>query len=932
MKYLYIVILTIASYSLLAQNYSISGILKDENGTNLEFATIMLIQKSDSALVSFARSEENGKFILENIEKGSYQYKITYVGLQDIKENLDISSSSPKIIDLGIIKMTNSSKLLNEVEIKAEADQVKIKKDTVEYNADSFKTVPNSNVEDLLKKLPGVDVEKDGSIKAQGEDVKNVYVNGKKFFGTDPKLATKNIQANMIKKVQIYDKKSDIANFTGIDDGEREKTINLEIKPEMSLGWFGNTTIGGGDMGRYTGKANINKFTPSKQLSLLALGNNTNQQGFTVDEFMNFSGQTQRNMRSGGGVVEFRMDNNDSGIPINSGNNYGFLTSWAGGINYNNVFNPKSELNGSYFYSDLNTINDKTSNKITFAPTGNFNTQKIEKTDDSKISHRLSGTYEWKIDSTQSLKFTGDANFRDNLYTGKSYSKSSDTSNITNNKIDKINNNSSLGQTISGTVLYRKKFAKKGRSLALKGSVRENTDDGKLHLYSYNYFNRNNNEIFDTLDQSTTQKTNNISTSLTANYTEPLGNRQYLEFMSEGLLNKQESDKYVFDNRNDAAQIDSLSNLYLNNYSYYKGGVGYRLVRKKYNFSTGINYMHSELDGTITSVGNQNIFRSFNQILPNARFSYDFSNTKRLNINYETNFREPSISQLQPVLNNSDPQNLSLGNPNLKPEYVHRLTTRFNSFNMLNQRSFFSNLIIAYTKDKIATYQTIDKRLVTTSQPINTPYELSMSTFLGMGYKIGSTPVRLNGGINGSYNYGFNTINLLETVTEKIIASGTIRAEYRIDDLFETSVRYRYSYNLTHYQIETVTDQTNITQTITADATYMFPFGITLNTSIQMDKYSLLSSGYNSFIPIWNAYISKTVFKNKKGEVRFSAYDMLNKNLGISRTTNINYIEDTKVASLARYFMLSFTYTLNSSPTSSLGPMGPGHGGRRMMF
>ena len=930
MKYIFVIICLSIISPIFSQNFNITGTVKDDNGVALEFATVMLIQQSDSALLSFSRTDETGKFILENVEKGNFYYKITYVGLQDIKEKIVVANTSPKTIDLGVIKMSAASKLLKEVEIKAEADQVKIKKDTVEYNADSFKTVPNSNVEDLLKKLPGVEVEKDGSIKAQGEDVKNVYVNGKKFFGSDPKLATKNIQANMIKKVQIYDKKSDISAFTGIDDGDREKSINLEIKPEMSLGWFGNATIGGGDIGRYNGKANINKFSPTKQLSLLAMGNNTNQQGFSMDEFMNFSGQTQRNIRSGGGTVEFRSDNNDSGVPLNNGNNSGFLTSWAGGVNYNDVITPKSELNGSYFYSNLNTINDKTSNKITFAPSGNFTTDKIDRSDDSKINHKLSGTYEWKIDSMQSLKFSGDASFRDNINNSKSYSKASDATGGTSNKIDKSNIYSSVGQTLRGTVLYRRKFSKKGRSLALTGTVRENNDDGKSSLNSYNFFFRDNNSIFDTLDQSSTQKSKNISTTLTANYTEPLGNRQYLELLAEGLNNSQESNKFVYDNRNESHLIDSLSNTYLNDYSYFKGGVGYRLVRKKYNFSTGINYMHSQLDGTLSSIGNTNIFRSFDQFLPNARFSYEFSTSKRLNINYETNFREPSISQLQPVLNNSDPQNLSLGNPSLKPEYVHRLTTRFNSFNMLNQRSFFGNLNIAYTKDKIATYQTIDKRLVTTSKPINTPYDMTLSTFLGMGYKIGSTPFRINGGINGSYNYGFNTINTIETITEKYVTAATIRAEYRIDDKLETSIRYKYGYNLTHYQIGTISDQANITQSITADATYQFPLGITLNSSLQMDKYSLLSSGYNSFIPIWNAYLAKTVFKNKKGEVRFSAYDMLNKNLGISRTTNINYIEDSKVASLARYFMLTFTYTINSNPNSTMGPMG--HGGRRMMF
>ncbi len=929
MKYFYTIACLLLFFPIFSQNYVLKGILKDEKGMPLEFGTIMLVQVTDSALVSFTRSEENGSFIIEKIPAGNYTCKITYLGTQEFREKVTFSASTATIQDLGVLTLLPVSKLLQEVEVKAEADQVKIKKDTIEYNADSFKTVPNSSVEDLLKKLPGVEVEKDGSIKAQGEDVKNVYVNGKKFFGNDPKIATKNLQAGMIKKVQIYDKKSDISTFTGIDDGDRERSINLEIKPEMSLGWFGNAMAGGGDQGRYQLKANINKFTAKQQLSLLALGNNVNQQGFSFDEYMNFSGQTQRNMRSGGGTVEFSR-NSDSGVPLNFGNNNtGFIDSWAGGINYNDNWSPKSEINSSYFFNNSNTFNDKVTNRTTFKGNTEFVTNSSETSDDDKLSHRVSLVYEWKPDSIQSIKVTSDGNWRNNM----SKTTSNSTSTLLDQKINSSSrtlNNSSLGQTLRATVLYRRKFAKKGRNIAFTTSFRNNDDQGEGSQNSFNFFKIQDNPIFDTIDQTFTQRSKNTSLSGTINFTEPLGNRQYLEFTADALKNAQESNRMVYDGTTNNDFIDSLSNSYLNDYSYAKGGMSYRLVRKLYNFSTGLNYQYSQLDGLVSSSSNTPIFRSFNRLLPNIRFNYDFTSSKRLNLTYETSFREPSISQLQPVNNNTDPLNISTGNPELQPEYVHRFTSRYNSFNMLNQKSFFGNFNVTYTKDKIATFQTITPELVRISKPINTPYDLNISSFLSMGYKIGSSPFRINTGINGSFGYGFNTVNAIETTTQKYNATGSVRLEYRLDNLFEASARVRYGYNTTHYQLLSDFDQTNITQTFTIDATYQMKYGFTLSSSINIDRFQGLSSGFNSTIPIWNAYLAKTVFKNKKGEIRLAANDILNQNVGISRTTDINFVEDTRALSLARYFLLSFTYTLNKIAGNDMNPMRGMGGGRRM--
>jgi hypothetical protein len=330
----------------LGQRTEIRGTVTDTTLQPLSSATIMLLNAEDSILVSFAVSDPEGAFLIKQVKPNDYLLQVSYLGFQTHFQEISITDADP--VDVGAINMQHEGALLSEVEITAEHVPIQIKKDTIEYNAEAFKGQPNDAVEDLLKKLPGMEVESDGTVKAQGETVEKVLVDGKEFFGTDPKIATKNLPADAVDKVQVFDKLSDMAEFSGIDDGDRTKTINLALKEDHKKGVFGNISAGYGSDDRYETKTNINRFTESSQLSFIGMANNVNQQGFSIQDYVNFSGGMQNIMRGGG-----RSRGGGSGIQINSGISDGFVKTLAGGLNYNVDFGKKTELRMSYFHNGI---------------------------------------------------------------------------------------------------------------------------------------------------------------------------------------------------------------------------------------------------------------------------------------------------------------------------------------------------------------------------------------------------------------------------------------------------------------------------------------------------------------------------------------------------------------------------------------------------
>jgi hypothetical protein len=572
--------------SVMAQKISVSGTVRNSAGLYLSQATVLVLDSTDSSLVNFTSTDDVGHFELKNLAIRSYEIRITYVGYVPFAKILQ-SDSSLDHIDLGVIVLEDQVHVLDAAEVESQRAAVTLKKDTIEFNASSFKTPANAVVEDLLKKLPGVEVDADGTIRAQGKEVERVTVDGKNFFGNDPKIATRNLPADAVDKIQVFDKKSDQAEFSGIDDGERNKTINLALKENKRNGVFGNTSAGGGSDDRYQSRTNLNRFRKDEQISLLGMANNVNEQGFGIEEYMNFTGGS-KDMMSGGRVRVQLNSDNQNGIPLNFGGRpTGVLSSIAGGVNYNKEVTPKTELNTSYFFSQLEHDINQDLERINFFEDKKLKFNQHSRQANENQNHQINIVANHKIDSMNSIKLTTNAKYN---YTD-SFQKS--TSRNLNSNSDLLNESErttlSSGQTaaLGANFLWRHKFGKKGRTLSSNFQVNHSQSDRNGDQQAVTHFYTPQDRM-ETLRQLNDQKTETTTTGAGISYTEPLGKRRYLEANYSFLKTYNQVDKNVFD-LNGTEQIfnDDLSNEYTSDYQYHRAGVNMKVNRPDYNLTYG---------------------------------------------------------------------------------------------------------------------------------------------------------------------------------------------------------------------------------------------------------------------------------------------------------------------------------------------------------
>jgi hypothetical protein len=932
------------SFTAAAQKITITGRLLDDTGSALPAATVMLMNPKDSSLVNFASSNAVGYFELKNIARTSYLLRVSYVGLATFNKLVQ-PKETETIVELGDLPMKQQSQQLNEVVVQAERAPVVIKKDTIEFNAASFKTKENSNVEDLLKKLPGVEVETDGSIKAQGEAVQKVTVDGKEFFGRDPKIATQNLPAKAVDKVQIFDKKSDQAAFTGIDDGQREKTINLELKEEYKNGFFGNATGGYGTDSRYTGKLSLNRFKKNQQLSFLLMGNNINEQGFSIDEYMNFSGNSQQMMQGsgrGGGVrLTFNAGGSgQGGAQVNFGNRLsGLMSNYAGGVNFNHDFSKKTTLQSNYFYNQLeHDVQQTLDRENFFGDSSTFLNQK-SKQYSTHYNHRINAVLEHKIDSANSIKWTtGFTNTRsESNVTSSSETHADDGSPI--NDSERSSYSTQGNNTFTTNALWRHRFNKKGRTFSANLSFGYSNIVSEGATESVNTYYQPINSVLE-INQSNNQKTENTSTGATLSYTEPLGNRRYLEFNYNYNQNLNAVDRKVYDVREAGNELnDSLSAEYTSNYQYHRPGFNVRVNRSKYSVTVGASMQYTELNGNFIS-DEEKIFRPFSNVLPAAHFNYDFTSTRHLNIDYETSVQEPSITELQPVVDNTDPLNITLGNITLRPAYQHNLRTNFVTFNPVSFVNFFAFVNATYIQNAIINAQSIDVRGVRTTQPINVDHNTSISANASVGMPINKIGSRVSLSVNANQQYGVNVLestngpevlSRVESTIAQSTLSSTFRYSYRYKEIFDTELSATLSRNATEYEFNTESNQLYFNNSYRAEANLSFLKHYQLTTSVEYLMYNSKTTDFNQNVELMNLAISRFILKNKKGELKVSANNLFNNNFGVSQTANANYVERSNTNNLGRYYMLSFTYAINKQ----LNPMGgsrPGGGGMRMII
>ncbi|MDA3616280.1 outer membrane beta-barrel protein [Polluticaenibacter yanchengensis] len=890
------------------KNGSIKGTVKDTTASmNLESASINLLDQQDSSLISFTRSKADGTFLISKLKSGKYILTITYTGYKRLDKNVEITDAQPEV-DLGAIQMQFQSTLDDVV---VTAAPIVIKGDTVEYDANSFKVnKPNAVVEDLFKRLPGLEVEKDGTIKANGQEVKRIMVDGKQFFANDPKLASKNLQADMVKKVQVFEKKSDKAEFTGIDDGESEPTINLTLKEDKRNGIFGRVSAGAGanlstndNDFRYQGNTNINSFKKGEQISLIGQANNVNQQNFSLTDALN-------------GGASFGTSSQ------------GITGTQAIGLNYNNFKKSNLEFTGSYFFNGTQFDNNTEKHRQNFIADSSQYYNEFSNSSRDNNNHRLNFAVDWKIDSMNSIKITPSFTYQTtNSVTDRIYETLGDKLGLlTDGSASTTNKNN--GYTFSGTALYRRKFQRKGRTFSAQlvmGNNRSDADGTQLSVIN-NYLtggsNTNINQVNSALNKSLTY-------NITGTFTEPVSKKSLLEMSAYRNNNSNTSDRKTYDYNPLTNQFDlindNLTNYLDNSYSNTGAGLNLKTYLTGWNYTIGAKAQYSELSSLLAGKSDPIKYTFFN-ILPSAQLQISKNRYRTLRVNYNGTTSQPSVRQLQPIEDISDPLNIIQGNPDLKQSFSNNLRVMYNSFDPFTMKSFFATLSARQTFNDIVSNDMISASGArkTTYLNVNGTYNLNGSMNYGFPVKIGAEKAKINLRTGANYIKNINMQNSLENKIKNLSINQNVSATYNLKEIMDFSAGGGINWSNAKYSLQPQQNTNYYTYTGTFDYNLYIPNVINFGTDVDYIANTGRAAGYNTKFTLWNMYVSKNFLKSKKAEVKFSVNDILNQNKGITRNSNANYIEDINYLVLKRYFLVTLTYNL-----SKFG-MGGGSGPRIM--
>jgi hypothetical protein len=899
---------------------SISGTLADStSGKPLREASVSLLAGRDSSYVTYGLSDGDGHFTLRSVPAGRYLVMTNALGYPTRLYPVSVTATrlTP---DLGTIRLQAQDQALGEVVVTHERAPVSVSGDTLAFNARAFKTQPNAAVEALLKKLPGVEVARDGSIRAQGQEVSRVLVDGKPFFGDDPKMATRNLPAELIDQVQLYDQQSDQAAFSGIDDGNRQRTINLVTKRDKRKGYFGTNGIGGGTDGRYEGRLGLNRFNNGRQISVLAQANNLNQQGFADS-----GGPSTADGTPGGGGPGAGTGSpiivSQSGRPVNANpgaaqpNN--ITESGAVGLNYRDAWGKRTEVAGSYLASRSTVVTDQQIRRENVAGLGGEAGPPLLTNQDllsrsTTSSQRFNMRLDYRIDSLTSLRAVPYAYWQTTDQDRRNQ-QSTSTSRLLNQGRSQYDATADT-RAAGGNVLLMRRFARLGRTFSANLSSTFSQPDGQaLNQAGNTFYAGDGSARTEQLDQRLSQASPVRNNVLSLSYTEPLSLRNKLE--THYVLNDARSsgnrrtDDYDEASRQYSLFNPGLSNRFSSDYQAHRAGLTWQTRRLRYTYALGLDAQRSDL-----SVHNESadttVQRSFRGLLPNAMLSYTSRHNGSLRLNYRSRLNAPSATQLQPVRDNSNPLSVLLGNPGLRPEYVQSVVATYSQFSAATNRSLFALLNGNRIDDRIVSATDFSARGVQTTRPVNADGYYSVNGFLSLGQRLSARKLNLN----LTTNAGFVKTPSLVNGAANTGRTWSLGQGASLNSTFNEQLEVGFSANLTYqsarYSRLPAQNAEYLTQTITADVFYQLPARFVLTTDLWYCNNTGRAAGYNQRVALWNVGLARQFFANKQGELKLQVYDLLNQNRSVVRNASDTYVEDVRSRVLTQYYLLSFTYNL----------------------
>ena len=905
-----------------------SSLIDANTGAALTHAAVKVTQQKDTTVKKSGLTDAQGLFVFDKLPKGDYRLQIHAMGYTDTLIHFSIPAGKFNALPGTLYLRPDRGIQLKEVVIKDDGPAVSMKGDTIEYNATKFKTKDNAVVEDLLRKLPGVNIDKTGTIKAQGEVVQRVLVDGKEFFGSDPSIATRNLPADMIQKVQVLDKNSDMAEFTGVADGKQQKTINLITKKDRKRGYFGNLNGGLGDASHYEAGLNVNSFVNEAQMSLIMKGNNVNKSGFSTTELIRLLSQNPEMFNSlpPSALSELtkmksvRIEGNSEAL-ADLARPSGLTDTKYGGLNFNNDWSDRLKLRSSYFFND-NRTTDKFDNSRQYlllqspynylqsgTKTNHTNNKRIDLSTDVKLSNRSSIKISPRVNLSNADR-NSDQTFS---------SATIGTNPVPLNDGTQMFKSNSSNNIVSGNTLFKHRLTKAGRTLVFETTPEYFQSKSNYLNQSTNNLYTDNRKTTENTDQQTLSTGNIYNLNNNLVYTEPISSKYLLQagqqfYYSHGKYLRQVSNRNA-GNGNYDNPVPALSDNYSSDRIEYNSKLSVSGNYKKFNYTVGAGFKQSQVRGS-SLLRNYHVDQHYRALLPSAYATYKVSASEKLVLNYAMETNMPSVSNLQPIEDNIDPLFTRKGNPDLGQERSQRLSLSFNSFQLAAGNSVYASFNLNWFNQQITDHTITDaatgKQLIT---PVNVSGNYRYGLNMGKTIRLDGNGSSLTAEVNGAYSKSSLMNNNLLNNIKTLSISPELSVNYYLGNKVSLSGRGSASWNTRRFSRLTGLPAENWLLSYSLESIVILPFKMSLEGSIDGFSTPGLSKGYNTNVMVLNSGLNKEF--GKQFSIKAEARDLLNRNQSISRITGNGYIEDKRNNALGRYFQLSAVYKFRHFPKSN---------------
>lgn len=900
-----------------SQSNKISGSITDtSSGKKLSMAVVSLIRTKDSTLSKFTRSNEQGSFELTNVPAGTYIFMVSYPGYAEYVDELNITAGTDVQKSITIIPR---SKLLEEIIIQQKVAAIKIKGDTTEYKADSFKVGPNANVQELLKRLPGLQVNAKGEITAQGQKVEKILVDGEEFFSDDPAVVSQNLRADVVDKVQVFDKKSEQAEFTGVDDGQKTKTINLELKDDKKKGYFGKIEAGS-DFDRYrNGKAMINSFKKKQKIAAYVTHNNTTFEGLNWNEQRNFGSSSNTNMEvtDDGGMMMWSYGDEFS-------NGQGFPTSTTAGASYLNKWNKdKNTINGSYQFNNQNVTGRNGSFTKTLLDDSSFSSTTTEVFNSFRRRNKLNTQFDWQLDSTSTLKFKASGSLVNNSNTSEYTGSSVTDDNLMINDTRRTTTTDSENKDFTSELSFRKRLKKAGRTISYTGNFSNNVRVGEGFLFSENNFYDKAGQFLrqQDIDQKKTNNENQQTFQNSLIYTEPLSKKWNLELTYRNNFSQNNAERNTLEkpvsNDKYTEIVDTLSNHFLFKTTDHTGGFSFRFAGKKIttSFGTAVGRTRFNLD-ELNKGTNRNI--AFTNLLPRASFRFAPKKQRSFTLSYNGSTQNPTLQQINPIIDNSDPLNITIGNENLKQAFRHNFSFNMSDYKIIKSKNLYVNASFSFVNNAITNSNFIDSIGRRINQTINTNGNYNGYMWAMYGFEL-FKGVNFNISTNSNISRFVNKVNNQPNISDNYSTGVGFGISRWSDKWISFNFNVQPTYNFSKSSISKSREIKYWSMNTYPYVSMRFKkqklyFDLESNISLYQ-KTETFASQRNIFFVTTS--LRRTFTKTDAFEAKITVNDLFNQNLGVQRNISSNFISENTFQNLRRFWLLTLTwnFTKNGKPS-----------------